>query len=374
MKLPAFGVEDWLNTWEKKASLDISQSTVAAFTLEELLGIDGKTSVGDFFSAPAKKPLDYGWIEGSPEFKELVAGLYKNVAPENVLQTNGATGANLLVLLGLIEKGDHVIALYPSYQQHYDIPRSLGAEVSMLPLLEERGWNPDIDELKSLIRKNTKLIVLNNANNPTGTIIEEPVMLEIAAAARKVGAWILVDEVFQSLDNAVKMTPIADLYERGISTNSISKTYSVPGIRIGWTASGSEAAAIFRSLRDYTLICAGVLDNILAEHVLRNRAAVMERNRRIVLQNLSIFAQWVEQEPRVSVVMPRAVPVSFVKLDIPQDTEQFCVDLLRDTGVLLVPGSRFGVEGHARLGYCAHTETLRAGLDALSGYLCKFDG
>jgi len=373
MNFPPFGVESWLNAWEKKAVLDISQSTVASFTLEELLAVDGRTTVGEFFAGLAKAPMDYGWIEGSPEFKKLAAGLYKNVPPENVLQTNGGTGANLLALLALIDPGDHVIALHPSYQQHSDIPRALGAEVSVLRLREEDGWNPRLDELRSLIRPNTKLIALNNANNPTGTIIEDPAMLEIAEAARKVGAWILADEVFQSLDPEVKTTPVADLYERGVSVNSISKTYSVPGIRIGWVASGAEAAEKFRNLRDYTMICCGVLDNALAVHVLRNRARVLERNRRIVSENLGIFTAWAREEPRVSLVPPRSVPVSLVRLDVPQNSESFCLDLLRETGVFLVPGSRFGMEGYARLGYCARTDTLRDGLAALSGHLRKFD-
>ena len=372
MYLPPFGVEEWLNTWEKDAVLDISQSTVASFTLEELIGIDGASTVESFFANLKNTALNYGWIEGSPEFKRLAAGLYRNVAPENILQTNGGTGANLLAMLGIVEKGDHVIAPTPSYQQLYDIPRALGAEVSLLPLREESGWNPDIDELKSLMRDNTKLIALNNANNPTGTVIEEPLMREIVEIARKRGAYILVDEVFQSLDLAVKMTPIADLYERGISTNSISKTFSVPGIRVGWTASGPELAAVIRSLRDYTMICAGVLDDALAVHTLRNVEAVRERNRRIVSRNLALLAEWVKTEKRVSLVLPRSVPVSFIKLDIPEEIETFCTALLKDTGVLLVPGSRFGVPGHARLGYCAHTETLKAGLAALSAYLRKF--
>ena len=373
MNFPAFGVESWLNVWEKKAKLDISQSSVASFTLEELLALDGKTTPGIFFGDRARMPVDYGHIEGSPEFKTLVSGLYRTVPPENIFQTNGATGANLLAILALVEPGDHVIALHPSYQQHYDIPRALGAEVSLLPLYEENGWNPDIAALKALIRPNTKLIALNNANNPTGTIIEDRAMLEIVEAARRSGAWILADEVFQSLDPGARTTPIADLYERGISVNGLSKTYSAPGIRIGWTASGAEAAQKFRSLRDYTMICCGAINDALAVHLLRNRESVLRRNGEIVARNLKILTEWADREPRVSLVPPRMVPVSFPRFDIPRDSESFCLDLLRDTGTLLVPGMRFGMEGYARLGYCAHTETLLAGLDALSAYLKKFN-
>lgn len=373
MNFPVFGVEAWLNEWEKEAALDISQSTVAALTLEELIAIDGKTTVEGFFAHLAKTPMDYGWIEGSPEFRELASALYKNVPPGNIFQTNGGTGANLLALLALVEPGDHAIAVHPAYQQHSDIPRALGAQVSLLTLREENGWDIDIDELKALIRPNTKIIALCNANNPTGAVIEDSAMLEIAEAARRVGAWILADEVFQSLDPQVRASPVADLYERGVSVNSVSKTYSAPGARIGWVASGGEAAQMFRSLRDYTMISCGVLSDALAAHILRNRGPVLERSRRIVSENLGILVRWAQREPRASLVPPKSVPVSLVRLEIPQDTESFCVDLLRDTGTLLVPGSRFGMEGYARVGYCAHADILKAGLDALSGYLRKFD-
>jgi aspartate/methionine/tyrosine aminotransferase len=373
MEFPAFGVEDWLNVWEKSATFDISQSTIASFTLEELLGIDGHTTPAKFFSELAAVPMNYGWIEGSPEFKDLVAARYRATAPENILQTNGGTGANLLVALALVKPGDHVVACCPGYQQLYDIPKTLGAELSMLTLREDLGWNPDPDELLSLIRPDTRLIALNNANNPTGTIIEEALMLRIVERAREVGAWIWVDEVFHSLDPSVPMTSIVDLYERGIATDSISKTYSVPGVRVGWTASGPQTAAEFRKLRDYTMICAGVLDDALAVHVLRNAEAVLARNRAIVTKNLEILTDWVAREPRVSLVAPRSVPVSFVAFDIAPDIETFCTDLLRDTGVLLVPGSRFGIPGHARLGYCTRTETLVHGLEALSRYLRNYD-
>ncbi|WP_153058328.1 aminotransferase class I/II-fold pyridoxal phosphate-dependent enzyme, partial [Streptococcus suis] len=114
----------------------------------------------------------YGWIEGSPAFKEAVSQLYEHVGPEQILQTNGATGANLLVLYSLIEPGDHVISLYPTYQQLYDIPKSLGAEVDLWQIEEEYGWLPDLEKLRQLIRPNTKMICINNANNPTGAVMD----------------------------------------------------------------------------------------------------------------------------------------------------------------------------------------------------------
>jgi aspartate/methionine/tyrosine aminotransferase len=372
MKIANFGVEEWLNVWENDAIYDIAGSSIASFSLEEIISIDG-TTPEDFFKGLLKTKMNYGWIEGSPEFKKEVSKLYKNVPAECILQTNGATGANLLALYSLIEAGDHVISMHPSYQQLYEIPKSFGAEVDFWEIYEDNDWLPKLDELKKLIRPNTKLICLNNANNPTGTIFDDDFLNKIVKIAGAVGAYILVDEVYKPLDSTVSVSSIVDLYDKGISTNSLSKTYSVPGIRVGWIASNNELADSFRKYRDYTMICAGVFDDYLAVHVLKNKELVLERNKKIVSTNLEIVKQWIENESRVSLVLPKYVSTSFIKLDIPVDIEDFCIDILKEKGVLLVPGNRFDVPGHARLGYCTHTDVLKNGLKELSAYLRKFD-
>ena len=186
-----FGVEDWLNVHEKSATYDIAQSTIASMTLDELVALGaprglvadaaeaaflqdaraGAAQMG-FFARLGAEKMNYGWIEGSPAFKRAAAALYGRVEPEAVLQTNGATGANLLAVLALVSRGDHVVAEYPSYQQLYDIPRALGAEVDLWRIYEDRGWYPDLGELERLVRPDTRLICLNNANNPTGTFLD----------------------------------------------------------------------------------------------------------------------------------------------------------------------------------------------------------
>ncbi|GAK47824.1 aminotransferase [Secundilactobacillus oryzae JCM 18671] len=371
MEIAGFGVEEWLNVWEKSATYDIAQSTVSSMTMHEVLNLDGENGQS-FYQMLDEQKMNYGWIEGSPEFKEEVAKLYDHVAPENILQTNGATGANHLALYSLIEPGDHVISEYPSYQQLYDIPKSLGAEVDFWHIKEDADWYPDIDELKALIRPDTKMICLNNANNPTGTLLSREFLEQVVEIAKSVGAYVLVDEVYLPLDHPENFASIIDLYDKGIATNSLSKTYSIPGIRVGWTATNTELADIFRKYRDYTMICAGIFNDLMAVHVLRHKDQVLARNKKIVLNNLQILKDWVDSEPRVSVVLPQAVSTSFVKFDIPEDTEAFCVRLLQEEGVLLVPGNRFDMPGHARLGYCTDEATLREGLKRLSKFLKQY--
>lgn len=372
MKIAGFGVEEWLNKWEKSATYDISQSTISSMTMAEALALDGNGGAS-FYDLLDSQKMNYGWIEGSPDFKAEGSKLYKHVDPDNVLQTNGATGANHLALYALVEPGDHVISEYPSYQQLYDIPKSLGAEVDFWHIREDKDWYPDIAKLKSLIRPDTKLICLNNANNPTGTLLDEVFLKQVVALAEEVGAYVLVDEVYLPLDHPENFTSIVDLYDKGIATNSLSKTYSMPGIRVGWTASNHELADRFRKYRDYTMICCGVFNDLMATYILKHRDKVLARNRQLVLNNLNIYKDWIDSEPRASVVMPQAVSTSFPKLDIPEDIESFCIRLLQEQGVLLVPGSRFDMPGHVRLGYCADEATLKEGLKRLSAFLRQYD-
>lgn len=372
MNIKTIGVEDWLNVWEKSATYDIAQSTISSMATEEILQLDNESGAS-FYEQLNKEKMNYGWIEGSPDFKTEVAKLYTSVDPDNILQTNGATGANLVALLTLVEPGDHVIAEYPTYQPLYEIPRTLGAEVEYWHIRQENGWAPDIEELKALIRPDTKLICINNASNPLGTVLDAETLREIVEIARSAGAYILSDEVYLPLHDTESFVSMADLYENAVVTNSLSKTYSVPGIRVGWTVSNAELAERFRVYRDYTMICGGVFNDAMAVHVLRNRDKILERNRVIIDRNLAITQAWVDEEPRVSWVPPKGVSTSYIQLDIPVDDESFCIDLLHDQGVLLVPGSRFELPRGARLGYCASEPVLREGLKRLSQKLRSFD-
>lgn len=371
MEINTFGVEEWLNLWENDAIYNIAGSTIASMTLEEIVSF-GHLSKESFVKEMLEKKMDYGWIEGSPEFKQEVCQLYRNVKPNQVLQTNGATGANLLALYALVEPQDHVISLYPTYQQLYDIPKSFGAKVELWHNKEETGWLPSLNQLRKLVRPTTKIICINNANNPTGAIMDEAFLTELVDIARQVGAYVLSDEVYMSFEHNLQVPAIVDLYEKGITTNSLSKTYSVPGIRVGWIVSNEEVTEVFRKYRDYTMICAGVIDDFIGTYVLKNKETILRRNREIVYRNLEIVQKWIENEPLVSVVYPRYVSTAFIKVDVSEDIETFCIRLLKQKGVLLVPGNRFSMPGYARLGYCVDTETLTKGLAALSEFLREY--
>lgn len=368
MKINNFGVESWLNKYETLAKYDLAQSSINALTIDDLYTIADIRPL-DLFQEEQNTALDYGWIEGSDRFKSLVAKHYKNVSPDNVLQMNGATGANLIAMMAVVEPGDHVVSMLPTYQQLYDLPRALGANVDFVHLSPQKDWLFDIEQLENLVNPNTKLITLNNANNPTGRIIKTDLLQKIVEIARRVGAYVLVDEVYLPMDKELSFTSIADIYERGIATNSLSKSFSLPALRTGWIIAPDELMDKLRTLRDYTMISNGNILDRLSVIALEHSEQIMERNHQIVKDNLHVYTKWVQNEPNVSLIQPDHVPISFLQIHTGVSTEAFCLGLLKEKGVLLVPGEAFEQPGFVRLGYCCDSDVLKKGLSLISEYL-----
>ncbi|MGE8018489.1 aminotransferase [Peribacillus frigoritolerans] len=373
MNIKTFAVEQWMNQYEVEAVYNIAETCVESLTVNELISIDG-TDPEKFLVDLGKNKLTYGHIEGSPDFRRLVSNQYQSLEADNVLVTNGAIGANFLLLYSLIQPGDHVVAVHPTYQQLYDVPASFGATVDLLPLREENNYLPDLNELKSLVNEKTKMIIINNPNNPSGAIIEKEMLEEIVEIARSYDAYILCDEVYRKLlqEDDLVVPSIVDLYEKGISTSSMSKVLSLAGLRLGWIAGPKEVIYECFRHRDYTTISCGMLDDILAVHALKNYDKILDRNRKIIKENLSILDAWVEQEPLMSYVKPRAGTTAMLKYDLPVSSEDFCIGLFKANGAFLTPGSCFDIESHVRIGYACKTDVLEQGLQKVSEYLRTF--
>jgi len=365
-----FAVEDWMNKYEMSATYNIAETCVDSFTIEELISIDG-TNPDDFFRSLYNTKLTYGHIEGSPEFRTLVSQLYESIDSNQVLVMNGGIAANFLVFYSLVKPGDHVISVHPTYQQIYDVPKSFGASVDLLQLKPENGFLPDLAELRALVRENTKLICINNPNNPSGALMERKHLEQIVEIARSCDAYLLCDEVYRNLlqEDDLIVPSVADLYEKGISTSSMSKALSLAGLRLGWIAAPHDVIKECIKHRDYTTISVGMLDDLLAVHALKNYDRILDRNRNIIKTNLAILDAWVAGEPAVTYVKPRAGTTAMLKIDLPVSSVEFCEGLLKETGAFLTPGICFDMEGWVRIGYACETEMLRQGLQKVSEYI-----
>ena len=203
--------------------------------------------------------------------------------------------------------------------------------------------------------------------------MDESLLREIVDMARGAGAWILCDEVYRGTDQQGdgSTVSIADLYERGIASGSMSKAFSLAGLRLGWIAAPAEAIEQVSIHRDYNTISVGMIDDHFACLALAASDAIIERSRRITRENLAILDAWVTAEPSISWVKPRAGTTALLKYDFDLSSRDFCVELLRETGVMLTPGSALDMEGWLRIGYANNPQVLRDGLPRLSNFLAS---
>ena len=370
MKIKPFAVEEWMNAWEVGAKYNIAETCVDSISMNELFELTGEDKT-EFLNRLCARRLSYGDIEGLPEFRKGVCGLYKTLNIENIVPTHGASGANHHVFYSLISPGDRVVSIMPTYQQLYSIPESYGADVQILHLSKENNYLPDLEKLRRLVTPETKMICINNPNNPTGALMSEQMLREIVEIARSVDAWILCDEVYRHLSQEDGWCPsIVDLYEKGISVSSMSKVFSLAGLRLGWIATHDMSVVkSCLSHRDYNLVSCGVFDEMLAAAALKHRDKLLERSRKIVRENLQILDDWVSSEPHVSYVKPKAGTTALVYYDLDIPSYEFCEEMYKKTGAFVTPGDCFEVPHSMRIGYAYGKQDLIDGLKAISEYI-----
>ncbi|RBA10399.1 hypothetical protein FPRO05_04988 [Fusarium proliferatum] len=395
VRITPFAVEQWMDAYETTPGvLNVAETCAASVSIDDLVAMS---------TGPAKNPIDtsikltYGAIPGSQTLRERIAAHCSTegvqLAPEDVIVTQGAIGANFLALYTLIGPGDHVICVYPTYQQLYDTPRSLGAEVTLWKLKKENGFVPDVDELAGLIKPNTKMIIINNPNNPTGAPIPSSVIDRIAKIAEDKGIILFSDEVYRPLfhggasggDHTEVPKPVTTLaYSKTIATGSMSKGYALAGIRIGWIASRDRSiiSAIMLA-RDYTTISVSQIDDQIARFALSPevKPALVQRNITLARTNAAILKEFMERHKSVcSWEEPKAGTTAFIRFNDkngdPVDDVKLCLDLLDKAKLLFVAGSRcFGgdtdFKGYVRMGYVCETDVLVDGLKELGTYIDK---
>ncbi len=368
MKIEPFGVEIWMNAYETSCALNLAETCVHSLTIAELLTLAGRNDRD--LAALLPMQMTYGEIEGSMRLRTAIATLYATQSPANIVITHGTIGANALVHSALVARGDRVVSITPTYQQHYSIPASIGADVVQLRLRAEDGYLPDLDRLRTLA-KNAKLIAVTNPNNPTGALMGRDMLLQIAEIARAEGAWVLSDEVYRGTEQqGDAITPsMADLYERGISTAGMSKAFSLAGLRLGWVCASREIIDAVNIHRDYNTISVGMIDDHFATMALESVGRVIARSRSIVRRNLAILDEWVHATPGMSYVRPEAGTTAMLAYGREMASRDLCLNLLADTGVMFVPGDVFGMEGHIRIGYACDTGILREGLARVGRWL-----
>ena len=359
MRIAPFKIEEWMNIYEKSAVYDLTTTCIAPLSLNEL------PIEKDIFY----KQLTYGDIEGSLRLKNAIKNIYENMDYSNITITHGGIGANQLVFYSLLEKGDEVVSIVPTYQQLYSIPESLGCKTDLYFLKEENEWLPDIEELDNVLTSKTKLLCFNNPNNPTGAVIPNNLLMQIVEICKRKNIWILSDEVYRGLNlyGNPYSNSIADIYDKGISIGSLSKTYSLPGIRVGWVVAREDLIKEINRHRQYNTISVSILDDYIASVALENKEKIQERNFRIMQQGFLTLANWLKENPIVSCVLPKGGTTVLLKYNKDIPSRKLCKDIQYKTGVALLPGETLEMKGYVRIGYCSND--LENALPIISNYL-----
>ena len=293
MRLPDFKVEQWMNDYENDAIYNLTDTCVKALTLQELLDLESL----DFKDLT----LDYGQITGDIDLKKAILTLYKHGTVDNVTTAQGCLQANELVMNTLLEEEDEVITVSPGYQQFVDIPRSIGCKVHEIELYES-DWQVDIESFEQYINSNTKMIILNNPSNPTGTEYSKQFLMCLIDLCRVNDIYILCDEVYRGLNDELS---ISDIYEKGISTSSLSKVFSLAGLRLGWVKANGDVIHQINIRRDYSMISTGPLVDKLGFIALKHRDVLIDRAKSIILKNKKIVTEWLKCNPNFECILPK---------------------------------------------------------------------
>jgi len=372
MEIKDFKLERYFARYEFSAPYLLSSSDCEPLSLAELLSIADNDSLIQWNNLT----LGYTESQGHPVLREEIAGLYESIDPKDVLITTPEEGI-FIAMNCLVKKGDHVITTFPGYQSLYEVANAIGCEVSQWTPRKENGFIFDIEDLKELVRDDTRLIVINFPHNPTGATIKEDELKEIINLAKSKDIIIFSDEMYRFLEyeDTDKTTSACDLYENAISLFGMSKSFALAGLRIGWLVTrNSNLLNKFLAFKDYTTICSSAPSEILAIIAIRAKEKIIQRNLEIIKNNLEQLDQFFAQFNHFfEWNKPKAGPIAFPKLKSDMDVNHFCIDLVEKKGVMLLPSSVYDFQGNNfRIGFAR--KKMKEALNVFGEYLKSFRG
>jgi aspartate/methionine/tyrosine aminotransferase len=367
-----FSLEVFFSKWEFAARHHLTASDAESVTLSRLLELATPADRDRFLALH----LGYTQTFGSPSLREAIAANYSGVPAQEILCFAGAEEGIYVCMRALLEAGDHAIVMTPNYQAAETLPLAI-CEVSGVPLVEAEDWALDVDAIRAALRPNTRLISVNFPNNPTGAVPTRAAFDALVELCRRHGVWLFSDEVYRWLERSEsdRIPQAAEVYERGISLNVMSKAYGLPGLRIGWIACrDQDLLARMERYKHYLSICNSAPSEVLAEIALKAREILLARNRGLVVENLKrldgFFAQFAS---RFEWNAPKGGCVAYPRYLGSDSVEAFCQRLVEEAGVLLLPASIYRSEltetprDRFRIGF--GRANLPTGLKAMESWL-----
>lgn len=351
MSFTPFDLEYTQSLWEQKVDINLTESGVHPIRLDELLGGDES-----MFSELLATEINYPHVNGNPLLRESIAELYDGAGVKNVLVTVGAAEANNIIMQTIMQAGDELVTQTPTYKQVWGLAANSDHQVNSFRMLPDDGWALDIDELNSQVTDKTRMIAIVNPNNPTGHIMTEAEMDAVIAAADRVGAWILADEVYRGAERLQEAeTPsFYGRYDKVLAVGSMSKAYGLPGLRVGWVVGPPQTVEDIWRRHEYTTITASMLSNILATHALSPdvRPRLLTRTRDYIRNGFPVLEKWMNsQDGLFSYTPPEASAVSFIQYHLDINSTELMEKLCREAGVFVGAGDSFGMDHHLRIAF-----------------------
>ncbi|MDG1286283.1 MAG: aminotransferase class I/II-fold pyridoxal phosphate-dependent enzyme [Rickettsiales bacterium] len=351
MKLQPFFLERYFAKHEFNVKYLLCSSDCESYTIADLLAWD--SSAQQQFH-----DLHLGYTEslGHPELRQAIATLYEGTTSEEILVHSGAEEAIFLFMQALLESGDHVVVHFPCYQSLGEVPRALGCEVSFWKADEDKGWALDINQLESLIKPNTKAVIINCPHNPTGYVMAQDDFTALIEICRKHDVYLFCDEVYRYLEygTETRLPAACDAYEKAVSLGVMSKTFGLAGLRIGWIATQDKAIyEAIAALKDYTTICNSAPSEFLATLALNHKEKIITRNLSIIEENMTLLDRFFEKySERFSWVRPKAGPIALPRYRGEEGTSSLAKAVVDSKQALLIPSSLFDRgDQHFRIGF-----------------------
>ena len=363
MKFPSFDLERIQSIYENSVEVNLTESGIEPLSLKELMN---PRELEELLNLP----LGYGYTQGSPLLRKRISNLYDGFNESNVLVTSGSSEAIFLSAVLTVSEGDRAVMMTPNYLSFNGIAEALGTKIDYVSLIKKEKWKWDLDHLDKVVGNKTKVISICNPNNPTGSVLSIKEMEEIIEIARRVDAYLLVDEVYIGAELGLGETKsFLGMYEKTIVTSGLSKSYSNPGLRIGWIISDKSFAEDAWALKDYTTIASSNLSQHIAAKVLEPETILKLRSRTKTLlnKNLETFCDWIlPYSNHLSFLKPDAGGFVFVEYDMDMNSTDLIHDLRTKEGVFIVPGDSFGMDNFFRIGLGSKTKEFKEGLHLLS--------
>ncbi len=339
--LPDFRLETHFSRWEFKARHHMTASDAETMTMSDLLALAGPED------REAWERLSLGYTEtwGAPALRETIASTYETLSDADILTFAGAEEGLYCAMLALLGPGDHAIVTVPNYQSMETMPVTIAGKVTGIALRPENRWQLDLDDVRAALRPETKLIAVNFPNNPTGTIAVQAIFRDLVALCAERGIHLFSDEVYRGLEieDAKRLPQAADLFDKGISLNVMSKAYGLPGLRIGWIACRDHALLErMEKMKHYLSICNARPSEVLAGIAIKARETIFARNRALCADNIAKIGAFFADYPDLyEWVAPDGGCVAFTRYLGKDGVEEHCRRLVEEKGVLLLPSSLF---------------------------------